>query len=886
MELERHTELSSSGGAFATAGDLEDWLVHRRGIRRAKAAEVAPVLFAAGYDEPNELYNTPRLQFERLGIRPRRAVLLSNVLTHTFENGVPVVCQRTEQRGSERPLIAFGAGDADATWDRDANPAVTARERNRRMMGDDQASPRVNRRNGAKSTGDRSNHPETEREGPVAPETDAAPCAPSCEEDTRLENTARRLIKNGNYIAENVDKFREVGWHRICKKPGRKPIYRYYPAALLLCTKEKRKNKLIQYLGCHWKDNNFQAKICHSQWIPLGSRDDFQNGKYLRKFLEIISKMAGFRNNPLNLKIEELVIRKIWEIVQSTQQQRPGPISGSGENELPNKRQTTSEAQSGLPPGDSSADRNSNESSEGSRRNDDHSARNSSCLGADGTRGDDGDDKDQMEEGRCNVEEDDDATVPLPVWAGEESEENDQWHPFEVRVPEPMSAENTDSLPPKRRGRPRKNYNNPADPSTSKASLESDKSHRDGEASVARSRKRKSRGDKETNQRPAPKRRGRPRKNNKDTATPTNHASKTSPENDNNQQEVEPSFEGTQIQRGSGDKQANEKPARRRRGRPRKNNNNHADTSTSRGSKASPENNNNRQEVEPSVEGAQKQRCSGDEETNQKPAAEQNENHLPINNNHVETSTNRSPKASPENDHIHQEVETSVEGTQKQRASGDEETNQKPAAEQNENHLPINNNHVETSTNRSPKASPENDHIHQEVETSVEGTQKQRASGDEETNQKPAAEQKENHRPNNSNRSSSTKHSSDASMGNDSTHQHGQRSVERSQQRRDSGDGKEKGDSRQGGKLEEIQETNAVDDPEIIDLADYDSDNKAQETAVKKWAESPTVNTIKKRESIARMASILSQSSSPGKNQEMRRFTIDLLGSGSDSDGE
>jgi len=123
-------------------------------------------------------------------------------------------------------------------------------------------------------------------------------------------------------------------------------------------------------------------------------------------------------------------------------------------------------------------------------------------------------------------------------------------------------------------------------------------------------------------------------------------------------------------------------------------------------------------------------------------------------------------------------------------------------------------------------------------------------------------------------------------MGNDSTHQQGQRSVERSQQRRDSGDGKEKGDSRQGGKLEEIQETNAVDNPEIIDLADYDSDNKAQETALKKWPESPIVNTIKKRESIARMASILSQSSSPGENQEMRRFTIDLLGSGSDSDGE
>mmetsp|Transcript_12644 Transcript_12644/g.35838 ORF Transcript_12644/g.35838 Transcript_12644/m.35838 type:complete len:216 (+) Transcript_12644:366-1013(+) len=201
MELERHTELSSSGGGVRhrgrsgglAGGSPQGNTAGQGGGSRSRAVPCRAV--CGGLRRAQRALQTtlpPASNSSGWGSgRGARAVLLSNVPTHTFENGVPVVCQRTEQRGSERPLIAFGAGDvyadADATRDRDADPAVTARERNR-MMGDDQASPRVNRRNGAESTGDRSNHPETEREGPGAPETDAAPCAPSCEEDTRLDS--------------------------------------------------------------------------------------------------------------------------------------------------------------------------------------------------------------------------------------------------------------------------------------------------------------------------------------------------------------------------------------------------------------------------------------------------------------------------------------------------------------------------------------------------------------------------------------------------------------------------------------------------------------------------------------------------------------------------
>ena len=147
-----------------------------------------------------------------------------------------------------------------------------------------------------------------------------------------IEKQARRTV-NEELSLDVVDKItdlNDVGWFSM--KKGR--TIEYYPAIIsrnkaeaniLLQNSGKKHYKTIniQYIGVAWGSNLKHQEIASSKWIPYPKSSEEENEERLQKFLKTISKKDRcIKNNPLDLKIEEFAIRKMWGKVKVQMEQR------------------------------------------------------------------------------------------------------------------------------------------------------------------------------------------------------------------------------------------------------------------------------------------------------------------------------------------------------------------------------------------------------------------------------------------------------------------------------------------------------------------------------------------------------------------------------------
>lgn len=67
-----------------------------------------------------------------------------------------------------------------------------------------------------------------------------------------------------------------------------------------------------RYLGSAWKDAMRYDAIAASKFVPLSLPPSADDERRLQKFLQSIKREKKFKDNPVDLKVEEILIRKCW----------------------------------------------------------------------------------------------------------------------------------------------------------------------------------------------------------------------------------------------------------------------------------------------------------------------------------------------------------------------------------------------------------------------------------------------------------------------------------------------------------------------------------------------------------------------------------------------
>ena len=148
-----------------------------------------------------------------------------------------------------------------------------------------------------------------------------------------IERQARKTVDEvlGLDVVDKITDLNDIGWSRYTTKKGKQ--IDYYPAIIsrnkaeaktLLKNSGKKKFKTIkiQYIGVDWGDSLKHQEIALTNWIPYSKSSDSKNEELLQSFVKTISKTKRFKNNPLELKIEEFAVRKMWEKVKAQKEQR------------------------------------------------------------------------------------------------------------------------------------------------------------------------------------------------------------------------------------------------------------------------------------------------------------------------------------------------------------------------------------------------------------------------------------------------------------------------------------------------------------------------------------------------------------------------------------
>ena len=132
-------------------------------------------------------------------------------------------------------------------------------------------------------------------------------------------------------VVDKITALNEIGWCREPPKRGKKA--EFYPAIIsqnkaeseiLLQTNRKKKFKTlrIQYVGVDWNDALKHDEVALSKWIPYASGNEAENQERLQNFIKTISKTSRFKNNPLELKVEEFAVQKMWGKVEQQEAKR------------------------------------------------------------------------------------------------------------------------------------------------------------------------------------------------------------------------------------------------------------------------------------------------------------------------------------------------------------------------------------------------------------------------------------------------------------------------------------------------------------------------------------------------------------------------------------
>lgn len=145
-----------------------------------------------------------------------------------------------------------------------------------------------------------------------------------------IEEQARKTVTEVLQldVVDKITDLKDIGW--VCYGRGKKADY--YPAiisknkaeseTLLQRKKKKYKTLRIQYIGVDWNDACKHDEIASSKWIPYTSMSQSQHQQRLQNFLKTISKKSRFKNDPLDLKIEEFAVQQMWTKVKLQHEHR------------------------------------------------------------------------------------------------------------------------------------------------------------------------------------------------------------------------------------------------------------------------------------------------------------------------------------------------------------------------------------------------------------------------------------------------------------------------------------------------------------------------------------------------------------------------------------
>mmetsp|Transcript_27552 Transcript_27552/g.75194 ORF Transcript_27552/g.75194 Transcript_27552/m.75194 type:complete len:491 (-) Transcript_27552:429-1901(-) len=147
-----------------------------------------------------------------------------------------------------------------------------------------------------------------------------------------IEAQARKTVEEelGLNVVDTIADLSRIGWYRHSKKGKAVKMYpvvlskkNNVQARVLLKGKGNNNKRVkIQYIGATYKWALKHQEIAFSNWIPLSECSDSENEKHLQTFLKTIRETKQFKNKLLDLKIEELAVRKMWEKVRSNAEER------------------------------------------------------------------------------------------------------------------------------------------------------------------------------------------------------------------------------------------------------------------------------------------------------------------------------------------------------------------------------------------------------------------------------------------------------------------------------------------------------------------------------------------------------------------------------------